>query len=395
MQKFFFLFVVFMTSQNVFAINKTWTGTINTDWATPTNWSPMGVPTVADTVYITNVANKPVILSGTTAVGLQITLNASSTLTINSGGILSIQNVPPIKEFGLNILASAILTNNGTLNITSLYALTAGLNLGAGATMTNTGKLDINTPILGILNNNGTFTNTASGIVTIQSFTGLEWAASATINVFTNNGTMNFTCSNYFINLQSGKTFNNYGTISATKGLGMFIGGGKLNNLACGKIFISNSDYGIDNSIVGSITSNAGLILTTDFLNAKGIFNNTGVVNRLPTSGTVTHTGTGAVHIRNNTIPIFAYGGTFNGTIGIFRDSLATVSAGTFAAPNTFTPLAALPRGTQTLYAKITPSGAACTYLVPFAYQNGCIQLANATERMAWIGGASTDWANA
>jgi Secretion system C-terminal sorting domain len=47
------------------------------------------------------------------------------------------------------------------------------------------------------------------------------------------------------------------------------------------------------------------------------------------------------------------------------------------------------------LYAKIAPTGAACTYIVPFAYQNGCIQLANATERMAWIGGASTDWANA
>jgi hypothetical protein len=364
MKKLFFFFVVFMTSQNLFALTKTWTGTTNTDWATPTNWMPNGVPTNADTVYITNVTNKPVILSGTTALALQITLNASSTLTINSGGALNLQNTPAIKEFGVNILASAILINNGTLNINSPFGLKAGLNLGAGATMTNTGTLVITTPLLGILNNNGTFTNSANGIISIQSFTGLEWAVNTTINVFTNNGRMNFTCVNYFIVLQVGKTFNNYGTISATKGLGMFVGGGRLNNLACGKIIIPAADYGIDNSTVGSITSNAGLIITADFFNARGTYNNTGVVNRLPTSGTVTNIGAGAVNVRSNTVPIFAYGGTFNGTInGIFRDSLATVSAGTFVAPNTFTPLAALPRGTQTLYVKITPSGAACTSL--------------------------------
>jgi Secretion system C-terminal sorting domain len=74
-----------------------------------------------------------------------------------------------------------------------------------------------------------------------------------------------------------------------------------------------------------------------------------------------------AVSVRHNTYPIFAYGGTFNGTInGIFTDSLATVSAGTFVAPFAFTPLATLPRGIQTLYVKIT-SGA-CSYVVPFSY---------------------------
>jgi hypothetical protein len=396
MKKFFFLFVVFMTSQNLFAASKTWTGTTSTDWATPTNWLPSGVPTAMDTVYIANVTNKPVILSGTTALGLHITLNASSTLTINSGGILSIQNVPTIKEFGVNILASALLTNNGTVNIASQSGQITGLNLGAGATVTNTGTIGINVTALAILNGNGNFTNAVSGIVNCQSFTGLEWVVSATVNTFTNQGTMNFTTINYLAALQTGKTFNNSGTILTTKGLGIYVGGGKLNNLACGKILIANADYGIDNSTLGSVTTNAGLIITSDFLNARGTFNNTGVVNRLPTSGTVTHTGTGAVHVRAIAIPIFAYGGTFNGTItGIFRDSLATVSAGTFVAPNTFIPLAALPKGLQTLYTKITLSGAACSYIVPFAYQNGCVQVANATERMAWIGIASTDWANA
>ena len=142
-----------------------------------------------------------------------------------------------------------------------------------------------------------------------------------------------------------------------------------LNNLACGKIFISNTNSGLLNSVAGGLVNNAGLIVTHNFTNTNGTFNNTGVTNRLPTTGTVTNTGNGAVDVRHNTYPYFAYGGTFNGTInGIFTDSLATVSAGTFTAPFNFTPLATLPRGIQTLYVKITPSDGACTYIVPFSY---------------------------
>ncbi len=74
--------------------------------------------------------------------------------------------------------------------------------------------------------------------------------------------------------------------------------------------------------------------------------------------------------VKDAPTPTFTYGGSFNGSIinGIFTNPTATTSAGTFTAPNTFVPSGTLPGGSQTLYAKITPSGGACFYVVPFIY---------------------------
>ncbi|WP_185155612.1 putative Ig domain-containing protein [Rudanella paleaurantiibacter] len=86
-------------------------------------------------------------------------------------------------------------------------------------------------------------------------------------------------------------------------------------------------------------------------------------------SGTITNNN-GSVIVNENPTnsTIFTYQGTFTGTVnGIFTNSAATTSAGTFTAPNTFVP-SGLPSGAQTLYAKITPSGGACSYVVPFSY---------------------------
>jgi hypothetical protein len=213
--------------------------------------------------------------------------------------------------------------------------------------------------------------NSATGIINIQTGNGF-WTLTGAARIgtiITNQGTINYSGGEVAILLYSNYTLNNSGTIQITRGSGLLNEGGILNNLACGKIFISNTVNGFNNLVTGSVVNNAGLIVTHNFTNTNGTFNNTGVTNRLPTTGTVTNTDNGAVSIRHNTYPIFAYGGTFNGTInGIFTDSLATVSAGTFTAPQGFTPLATLPRGVQTLYVKITPSGGACTYIVPFSY---------------------------
>src|SRR5690606_32396243 len=78
----------------------------------------------------------------------------------------------------------------------------------------------------------------------------------------------------------------------------------------------------------------------------------------------------GSVIVNNNpaNTSIFSYTGTFTGTVnGIFTNPAGTNSAGTFTAPNTFVP-SGLPAGSQTLYARITPSGEACFYVVPFTY---------------------------
>src|SRR5690606_16363400 len=106
--------------------------------------------------------------------------------------------------------------------------------------------------------------------------------------------------------------------------------------------------------------------------NSTGTFTNSGILkyNTLIASTPIVNSGDGAVVVNNTPTPIFTYGGTFNGTIdGIFKlDSVS--SAGTFTAPNTFSPDGSLPAGSQTLLAKITPDGGACTYYVPFDYIN-------------------------
>ena len=351
--------------------NMTWTGSVSTDWNTPCNWSPYGVPTATNRLTIPNVANKPVILTGTTATCLSIGIAAASSLTINNGGTLT---VLPTDDRGTAIFINSkgTLTNNGTLSCTATLFIDM-IALPDSTTFNNNGTATFSTTATDILlgGPNTRLNNSATGIINIQNGSGIRTLTGAARigTVITNQGTINYSGSVIGIQLNPNYTFNNSGTIHITRGTGLYNEGGILNNLACGKIFISNTTDGLVNSVAGGLVTNAGLIVTHNFTNTNGTFNNTSVTNRLPTVGIVTNTGNGAVSVRHNTYPIFAYGGTFNGTInGIFTDSLATVSAGTFTAPFNFTPLATLPRGVQTLYVKITPSGGACTYIVPFSY---------------------------
>jgi hypothetical protein len=369
MKKLYFIFVAFMISQNLFAITKEWKGTISTDWANADNWMPSGVPTATDLVTIPNVANKPIILSGTTAKCLRMEIG-KTILTINSGGSLNVVTDVATSNRAINISTNGTLTNNGILTISTSTNVSL-IVLNDNATFNNSGTVELNTPLYNILvgGPNSIVNNTTSGIINFQSSRGFQCLNGTTGNIITNQGTMNYLGYNYFAALNPNFTINNSGTIDIKNGQGISVGGGTLNNLACGKILMPKVAY--DNSGAGSLTTNAGLIVAQGIGNTNGTFNNTGVINQLPTVGTVTNIGDAAVHVQSKKTPIFAYSSTFSSTInGIFKDSLATVSAGTFAAPNTFTALATLPKGLQTLYVKITSSGGACTYIVPFTYNN-------------------------
>jgi hypothetical protein len=168
---------------------------------------------------------------------------------------------------------------------------------------------------------------------------------------------------NQAIDLQSG-SINNDGTINIIGGGGISnINGSTITNNACGKIEVSSGNY-----VNGGTTTNTGLILSNSLNNTSGTFTNNGILKPGTLTGTVINNSNSSVIISNTPAPIFTYGGIFNGTIdGIFKDSTATNSAGTFIAPNTFTPSASL-TGSQRLYAKITPSGGACVYIVPFVF---------------------------
>ncbi|MFK5890100.1 MAG: T9SS type A sorting domain-containing protein [Flavobacteriaceae bacterium] len=81
----------------------TWSGATDTDWNTAGNWSG-GIPTNATTISIPNVTNMPIISTATTAVANNLTIDLSASLTLNSGG---------------NLTISSNITNNGTFTVNS------------------------------------------------------------------------------------------------------------------------------------------------------------------------------------------------------------------------------------------------------------------------------------
>jgi len=350
----------------------TWTGTVSNDWNNPCNWSPNGVPTATNSIVIPNVANDPVIMSGTTAYAFRIDLGIDASLTVNSGGELNV--LPTDVLFGISAIyffSNASLTNNGILNVTSTVNVPLIRLSNDNCTFNNSGTANLNSPLpsISMVGQNVMVNNSASGIINFLGNRGIRCIGGTTGNVITNQGTMNYTGNEYFTSLRLGFTLNNSGTIDIRSGLGIYVEGGNVNNLACAKILMPTRVY--DNRFNG-ITNNAGLIITKDIQNTSGSFTNNGVLKYNSTSGNaIINSQNSSIIVKNAPLPIFANGGTYDGTIhGIFIDSLATISAGTFTLPNTFTPLESLPLGSQTLYTKVTPSGGGCTYIVPFTYIN-------------------------
>ena len=57
------LLLALLLSQNVYAINYTWNGSVDNDWATAANWTPSGVPGNTDDVTINNATGYPTLIS--------------------------------------------------------------------------------------------------------------------------------------------------------------------------------------------------------------------------------------------------------------------------------------------------------------------------------------------
>jgi hypothetical protein len=177
-------------------------------------------------------------------------------------------------------------------------------------------------------------------------------------------------------------TFNNFGLLSIEYTGGQLLNRATFNNKPCGRAIVKIGT--ISNNISGSVYLNEGFTQANNSLNSPspGIFTNNGTLIYGSVTGTITNATAPSLIVNNNAPAsgIFTYGGTYNGTIiGIFTDANATVSAGTFTAPNTFTPSGSLSGGSQTLYAKVTPNGGACFYVVPFTFVNTVVTITSIT----------------
>ena len=135
-----------------------WTGSVSTAWNTAGNWTD-GVPDATDDVFIPDVTNDPSIISSG-CVAKSVTIQTGGALSLSSTGVLSINGST---NFGI--------WNNGTV--------------------TNSGTIHIgNTSTVGAyaINNQGAFTNNASGIINIDR---VGVAGIYAINgTFNNNGTI-------------------------------------------------------------------------------------------------------------------------------------------------------------------------------------------------------------
>jgi trimeric autotransporter adhesin len=380
MKKIVYLLMVLLINQNLFAQIKTWNGSVSTDWNNAANWTPSGgstagVPVATDEVIISTRPNMPVITSGS-AVARRVSMNTSSTLGISAGVTLTVINPVGIAF----TMSNATLTNAGTINVTdnnpSFVSGESAFILNTSAIVNNTGSIIINgNANEGLRLAQANFNNQAGGSVIANGFNCIRFANANAALTNSYNATMTgSTSSTVAININAGN-ISNLGTMDFTGNCEMYISSSQISNLysttntQCGQFKITG-DMFIQNS---STVSNSGYFYVSGQINNNGSLSNSGVLKYNTVVGTAVSTSTNAsLVVKNSPTPIFTYNNTstntYTGTInGIFTNAAATSSAGTFTAPNTFTP-SGLPAGSQTLYAKITPSGGLCTYIVPFIY---------------------------
>ncbi|MCA0232704.1 MAG: T9SS type A sorting domain-containing protein [Bacteroidetes bacterium] len=286
-------------------------------------------------------------------VGSTVTNKAKITLIDNGGGGTTLSN-------------NGSLTNTslGEISITSLVAV--GLSNNVSAVFDNAGKLTVGADGTS-LSNQGIFNNNVGGDIKVERG-GL--AGINNLGIFTNSAKVTILAT------VTGDGLKNTGT---------------LTNNACATLLVLARNYV---NGVGGVTTNAGLIQIANSLENNGTFTNNGVLKYGSLTGTVTNATNSSLIVNNTPTPIFTYGGSYDGVInGIFTamTALPGESAGAFTAPNTFVP-SGLPSGSQTLYAKITPQGGACSFVVPFTYDGACSLVSTPTGLLTWTGAVSTDW---
>ncbi|WP_341224393.1 3-coathanger stack domain-containing protein [uncultured Arcticibacterium sp.] len=278
--------------------------------------------------------------------------------------------------------------------------------LNSSATLNNSAKITIgantNVGIYGIRNFNASLNNNTGGEISIDrsSLSGLVSISSGSINNYAKitiganalvgqNGIQN---SNVFDNNTGGEIHIDNSTETGLRNSGAFANSGKITiganapvgenglssinsliNTTCAelKIFKGNLINYQTSAATGTIT-NAGYILVVDTLKNDDTFTNDGILKySVQTGNTIINSTNSSIIVNNTPSTLFTYGGTYNGTVnGVYTDEAATVLAGTFMPPNAFVPNNTLPLGSQTLYAKVTPDGGACSYVVPFLFDN-------------------------
>jgi len=114
------IIITLLISHGITAQTITWLGTTDSEWHTPTNWMPTGIPTATDEVLINSSPNDPMITAK--AVARTINIGSDASLTVNDSLIIkdAASNFEdPIYNHGINVNTDGLLTNtvNGVIHI--------------------------------------------------------------------------------------------------------------------------------------------------------------------------------------------------------------------------------------------------------------------------------------
>ncbi len=170
----------------------TWNGEVDSNWATPGNWSPEGVPGTGDDVIFGDTGAGTVALNGeivvaSIAIGSDYTFTGSATNFIGGATSISKSGSGLVTLGGTNTFTGGISITGGTLRPTGSQALGANgsvVTIGNGATFDVFGQMTANrnyhARISGVgVGGNGAIVN--SGAENINSFGRLSLDASASI----------------------------------------------------------------------------------------------------------------------------------------------------------------------------------------------------------------------
>ncbi|EKT4543896.1 hypothetical protein OC66_00825 [Flavobacterium psychrophilum] len=107
------------TAQTTVNVNtdKTWNGSLSADWNVAGNWTPSGIPTIAQAVNIPSTVNNPIIGTGVDALACSVKIQSGAILTVNSGFSITVANVVNVLAggtFNIKNTGSLVQTNNVT-----------------------------------------------------------------------------------------------------------------------------------------------------------------------------------------------------------------------------------------------------------------------------------------
>jgi regulation of enolase protein 1 (concanavalin A-like superfamily) len=284
---------------------KTWTGTVNSDWHTAGNWMPTGVPNSTHIVQIPNTINSPTIsavaMVRTLVVGPSavLTIMPAGSLDINDSQLDGILNFGTITNRGIIAISNAeedgiytegIFHNEAGGYITVNFVEGEGIWL-AGGSFTNKGVIDIGGLDFSFIGRDGIdvrapFTNDVGGVIYINrcESDGLDVLSNG---VFLNKGAIHIANDGFIDNdaLEVEGSFTNQGEIHIGAGAAVGVDGILLRdntflNDASGTLVINNVG-GDGMEINGGAFTNGGSITigNTGIIGQDAIENRSNFIN--------------------------------------------------------------------------------------------------------------------